>query len=192
VTNEIGELRNMRDYSYRLLDEVIADDNLKDRRDEAKQLREDVAKRWDSITNMVEMAMRGANHPVVSYLIKAGQDAHKQYQRDNCDAYEFSTGSRIADCIKATGETCTVIELKPNNSNAISKGNTQLRDQLHDLNEAVKNADSSLIKDLINKKSDFAKCKRFEGRIDCYTLCPVLNEKGEYREANPDWKKDCS
>ena len=118
--------------------------------------------------------------------------AHKQYQRDNCDAAEFSTGSRIADCIKATGETCTVIELKPNNSNAISKGNTQLRDQLRDLNEAVKNPDSSLIKDLIYKKSDFAKCKRFEGRIDCYTLCPVLGEKGEYREANPDWKKDCS
>jgi hypothetical protein len=45
---------------------------------------------------------------------------------------------------------------------------------------------------LIDKKGDFAKCKNFEGRVDCYKLCPDINEDNEFREIRVDWKKDCS
>lgn len=71
---------------------MIADDNLKDKRDEAKQLREEVSKRWDSITMMAERAMKGANHPLVSFLIKEGQGAHRDRERD-CDASELTLDS---------------------------------------------------------------------------------------------------
>jgi hypothetical protein len=191
VNSQLGELRNVRDQSYRLLDDVVADEASKDKRDEAKQMKDDVQKRWDSIEKMAENAMRGANNPLVSFMIRAGQDAHKDYQR-NCDAAEVPTGSRIADCVMADGETCLVIELKPDNSRAISRGKTQLKDQVDDLNAELKKPDSSIIKNLIGKDSDLAKCKRFEGRIDCYKLCPDVSEDGTYREARADWKKDCS
>jgi hypothetical protein len=120
VNSKFEDLRHARDYAYRLIDDVIVDDNLKDKRDEAKQLREDVGKRWDSITMMAERAMKGANHPLVSFLIKEGQDAHKDRQRD-CQASEFTldSGKRV-DCIMASGETCLIIEFKPNNSRAVS------------------------------------------------------------------------
>lgn len=191
VNGQLAELRDVRDKAVRLLDDVIADEALRDRHSEAKDLKDDVSKRWDSIEKMAERAMRGGNHPLVSFLSRAGQDAHKDYQR-NCDAAEISTGSRVADCVMATGETCLVIELKPSNSKAISKGKAQLKDQVSDLNSELQKPDSSIIRTLVEKDSDFAKCKRFEGRIDCYRLCPDVNEDGDYREDRPDWKKDCS
>lgn len=192
VTSKFEDLRHSRDYAYRLIDDVIADDNLKDKRDEAKQLREEVSKRWDSITNMSERAMRGANHPLVSFLIKEGQDAHKDKQ-GGCHASEFTldSGKRV-DCIMASGETCLVIEFKPENSRAVSAGANQARGYATELNNELKNKDSSVIKKLIGIKSDFEKCKQFAFRVDCYRLCPKIDDNGEFQEAHPDWKRDCT
>ncbi len=116
VNSQLGDLRNVRDNANRLLDDVISDDNLKDKRDDAKALKDDVQKRWDSIEKMAEHAMRGANHPLVSFLIRSGQDAHKQ-REESCDASELvlDSGKKV-DCLMATGESCLIIELKPNNS----------------------------------------------------------------------------
>ena len=63
--------------------------------------------------NMAERAVKGANHPLVSFFIKEGQDAHKDKQ-NGCNASEFTldSGKRV-DCIMASGETCLVIEFKP-------------------------------------------------------------------------------
>ncbi len=192
VNSKYEDLRHARDYAYRLLDDVIADDNLKDKRDEAKQVREEVSKRWDSITNMAERAMKGANQPLVSFLIKEGQDAHKDKQ-SGCNASEFTldSGKRV-DCIMASGETCLVIEFKPENSRAVSAGANQARGYATELNNELKNKDSSVIKKLINIKSDFEKCKQFTYRVDCYRLCPKIDENDDFQEAHPDWKRDCT
>lgn len=92
----------------------------------------------------------------------------------------------------ATGETCTVIEFKPDNSRAISRGRDQYGRYVRELNDELKKADSSIMKRLIDKNADFGKCKRFEGRVDCYKLCPSVNSDGSIREQNADWRKDCS
>lgn len=92
----------------------------------------------------------------------------------------------------ASGETCLVIELKPDNSRAVSNGVAQARGYASELNAELKQKDSSVIKKLIGIKGDFEKCRQFTYRVDCYKLCPSIDENGEFREAHPDWKKDCS
>jgi hypothetical protein len=92
----------------------------------------------------------------------------------------------------ATGETCTVIEFKPNNSRSIGKGIEQYRRYVQELNEELKKPGSGLIKKLIDTRSDFAKCKAFVGRVDCYKLCPEINDENEFREVSAYWSKDCS
>lgn len=52
VSSELSNLRSIRDAAYRLLDDVLADDSLKDRHSEAKQLKDDVQSRWNSIERM--------------------------------------------------------------------------------------------------------------------------------------------
>lgn len=190
VNDKLSDLERVRNDANKLLDDVISDDNLKDNRDDAKRIKEDVSTRWDSIERM-SRSLRGANHPVVAFMLTQGRQAHSDRQRD-CDATEVVLDSGRADCLMATGETCSVIGFKPQNSRAISGGTDQYRRYVRDLNEQLKKPGSDVIKKLIDKKGDFAKCKNFEGRVDCYKLCPDINEDNEFREIRVDWKKDCS
>lgn len=190
VGDKMSELERLRDDANRLLDDVINDDNLKGNRDDAKRLKDDVGERWASIERM-SRSLRGANHPVVAFMLDQGQRAHKDRAHD-CHASEITLSSGRADCVMATGETCTVIELKPNNSRAIRKGIDQYRQYVRDLNEELKKPGSDVIKKLIDTRSDFAKCKSFEGRVDCYKLCPEVNDDNEFREVSAYWSKDCT
>lgn len=182
VSDKMSELERLRDDTNKALDAVIGDDSLKSNRDDAKRLKDDVAERWSVIERMSK-SLRGANHPVVGFMLDQGQRVHKDRQY-NCHASEVVLPSGRADCLMATGETCTVIELKPNNSRAIGKGKDQARRYRDDLNEELKKPNSDVIKKLIDAKSDFAKCKRFEERVDCYKLCPDVNEDNEFREVS--------
>lgn len=196
VGSELSSLERTRDDAYKAIDEVLSDSELKDRHDAAKRLRDEVADRWKSIENMAKNAMRGGNHPIVSFMALKGIEEHQNYQRNssNCHAYEIETGSRRADCLRTDGDTCYVIELKPNNSRAISKGNQQARDSVTDLNKEVtkmlKGEGSKVMQELISKRSDFAKCKEWRAKLRCYTLCPEVNDEGEYRENSARWD-DC-
>jgi len=197
VRSELSNLERVRDDANKMLDEVIADDNLKDKQESAKSLKEDVAARWRSIEKMAANSMRGGNHPLVSYLSLRGIQEHKDYEHNssNCDAYEVATGRRKADCLRASGgETCYVIELKPNNSAARSKGETQAREAAQDLNKEldkmVKGEGSTIMQELIHNHDDFSRCKRFEPKLRCYTLCPDIDDDSGYSEGSARWE-DC-
>lgn len=136
-------------------------------------------------------SLRGSNHPVVAFMLDQGQRVHKDRQQE-CHASEVTLPSGRADCLMATGETCIVIELKPSSSRAVTRGTSQARAYRDDLNNELKKPGSDIIKDLIRRKSDFAACKGFDFRVDCYTLCPDINENNEFREVRADWHKDCS
>lgn len=194
VKGKVTELEGMRDDAYRAIDEVVADEELASNHDSAKRLREEVDNRWKSIQNMVNNAMRGGNHPLISYLSLKGIEEHQRYQQSssNCDAYEFETGTRRADCLRAEGDTCYVIELKPNNARAKSIGERQAIDSRDDLRrELEKGADQSdVLKRLFEKNSKFKECKRWEKKLRCYSLCPEINEEGDYIEGSVRWE-DC-
>jgi len=189
VREKHSSLERARDDALRAIDNVLSDENLKDNHSDARSLKEDVKTRWESIEKMT-LRLRGANHPVVSWMLDQGNRAHVDRQY-SCDAKEISLNSGRLDCAMATGETCTVVELKPDNSNAISKGRDQARRYREDLNEELKKPDSSYIGKLIAADRDFANCKRFESRVDCYTLCPAVDENGDHREVSASWRKDC-
>jgi hypothetical protein len=196
VRGELSTLERMRDDAYKAIDEVVADQDLKSNHDSAKRLRDEVADRWKTIENMAKNAMRGGNHPLVSYMALKGIEEHQRYQQNssNCHAYEIETGSRRADCLRADGDTCYVVELKPKNSRAISKGNRQAQDSADDLNKEVakmaKGEGSRVMQDLISRRSDFGKCKLWKPKLKCYTLCPDVNDEGEFREESARWD-DC-
>ncbi|NKB16825.1 MAG: hypothetical protein HC774_08210 [Sphingomonadales bacterium] len=196
VSSDLSYLERMRDEAYRYIDEVLGDAELKDKHDSAKRLREELAERWKSIENMAKNAMRGGNHPIVSFMALKGIEEHQNYQRNssNCHAYEFETGSRRADCLRADGDTCYVVELKPRNSRAIGSGMRQAQDSVDDLSKELakmaKGEGSRVMQDLISKRSDFGKCKQWQRKVRCYTLCPEVNDEGEFRESSARWD-DC-
>jgi hypothetical protein len=40
------------------------------------------------------------------------------------------------------------------------------------------------------ENSRFAECKEFVPKMKCYTLCPEINDDGEFRLTSVDWR-DC-
>ncbi len=187
VDDKFDDLKDLRDETLKKLDEVLADEALKDRHSDAKTSKEDVQRRWETIDRMTR-SIRGKNHPVVGYLIDRGNEEHRKRQTSSsyCDVDEYTgLSSGRPDCIRASD--CTVVELKPDNRKAISKGDRQARGYAQELNDS---ADKR--KKLAEKDSDFAKCQSFRYEVQCYKLCPDIDsETNEMKSASASWRSGC-
>ncbi|HEY4244431.1 MAG TPA: hypothetical protein VGM88_31675 [Kofleriaceae bacterium] len=186
VSDKYDSLQRERDDALHALDYVISDDALRDQRSDAQSLRDDVNKRWDTIDRMTR-SIRGKNHPVVRFLVDEGNRAHTDRQSSSsyCTVSEFSMDSGRADCIYASN--CTVIELKPDNSRAISKGKDQAQRYANELNNK-----KDTRKKLVDKSSDFSKCEKFDFRVDCYKLCPDIDtDTNEMKSTSVSWRTGC-
>ena len=187
VNNELSKIERLKDEANAALDKVLADPSLKDKYDKARELKEKVKNTWESIQKMTT-SLRGSNHPVVSYMLETGQKAHQDYQTNssNCQAYEWTTSAGRADCLYApSGEVCLVIELKPDNSRALSMGRGQARGYA----DALNNNPQELEK-LKNDKSAFKNCKSFVPKVRLYKLCPEIDDNGEFRSVSVSWRED--
>ena len=71
--DQVDAFKVMLEETDQKLDKVIANDDFKGQRDEAKQLRQRVNDLFDRIDRMTQ-TIRGGNHPVLAFMRKAGQD----------------------------------------------------------------------------------------------------------------------
>jgi hypothetical protein len=184
VSREYDRLKDLKEDTNRRLDDVISDENLKDNQSDAKSYKDEVNRRWETIERMTR-SIRGKNHPVVRYLVDEGNRAHKDRQGSSsyCDVAEWSVGGGRADCIRASD--CTVVELKPDNSRAISRGQGQARGYSDALNRSADERAK-----LAREKSAFAKCDKYESEVWCYKLCPEIeSDTNEMRSTSTSWRK---
>lgn len=188
VTYEFDKLKREKDDALATIAAVMNDAAFREKHSRAGQFKQRVEETWDSVHRMTEK-VRGANHPVVSYMLETGQQAHRDRQSNSsyCHEAEFSMDSGRADCLYASGSSCDVVELKPKNNKAVSKGRDQVRRYERELN----GPDSSARRRLIERNSRFKDCKSFESRVDCYKLCPDIDENGEFRSVSIDWSTGC-
>ena len=187
IDHKYESLEDVKEEAIKKLEDVMSDDSLKDKQSDARSLKDDVQKWWDTIDRMTR-SIRGKNHPVVRYLIEEGNRAHRDRQGSSsyCTVSEFSMDSGRADCIYAS--SCMVIELKPDNSRAIDKGKSQARRYAEELNSKPDTR-----KKLIEKSSDFKKCEKFDYRVDCYKLCPDIDaDTNEMKSTSLSWRTGCS
>lgn len=176
VVDEVDKARKRMEEALTMLDGVLKDPTLADKHGAAEELKNQVNKTWESIDRM-SSSVRGANHPVVAYMIDKGVELHQTRQR-GCEVSEFDTGNGFADCIRTS---CDIIEFKPDNSRSKSKGQEQLQRYQRGLQ------DQSVRDRLNSKNSDFAKCTQFRLTIEAYTLCPVIDDQGEFRDTSATW-----
>lgn len=112
----------------------------------------------NSIQNVLNNELKGANDPEVRAQMELGKLEHKRIQADGgkCDESEITIpgASKRIDCVKE----CTIYEIKPNNSKAINKG----KDQAADYKRAVQ------------EYFEYDKTKvneRFSGRMKVFLSC---------------------
>jgi hypothetical protein len=185
VNYEYEKLKTLESDTLVKLRKVIEDDNYKERKSKAEDYKREVEETWNSVERMT-VSLRGSNNPVVSYMLDQGKEAHKNYQgsSSNCTEAEWTIGNLRIDCLYASGSSCDVIELKPDNSRAISKGRGQLQDYVEGLSKPEE------LKRLQERNSKFSECKEFAPKLKCYTLCPEITDEGEFRSTSVNWR-DC-
>jgi hypothetical protein len=189
INDKLGELeRNERD-ALDALEQVERDDKLKDRQSDARSLASDVKSRWDKVKDLTR-GVRDSRHPVVDFMLSRGESArHDQMAR--CDAKDVSLSWGHAECVLARGDTCTVVSLTADSSRAISKGRDRASRSRSTLDDELKKPASDVMKQLIDRNHEFAKCKRFEVRVDCYKLCPDIGDDNRNSEPGPSWRQGC-
>jgi hypothetical protein len=152
--------------------------------DKLEDFAKDVSTKWGSIEKMTK-GIRGGNHPVVGWLMEIGQAAHEDRQESSrFHATEFVVGSagRI-DCLIANGSELLVVELKPCNTKATQKGITQLKKYIKELQARW----STYKSQLVSKNAKFSGVTKISGRCDCYTICPEINDDGEFEKGYIKW-----
>ncbi len=170
-------LQSHRDQMLNELDQLINDS--KDQSLPAFKRR--VVEYLNPLGPIVDNEMRGANNPKVQAYIQVGKDQHKSMQ-SSCDVAEaeLANGKRL-DCVKS----CKVIEFKPNNSGAVSKGTEQVleyKEQLEKMYEARRLSGNSMftgkfapLQNCQDPKEPTAADKPklvLETAVETYTFCP--------------------
>jgi hypothetical protein len=140
---------------------------------------------WGRIERMKER-VRAGNNPVTTLTNVIGKDAHNVYQNDNDNKglREFPVASGKIDFVMNADNGCIVVEVKPNNYKAISKGRGQVNGYTDDLNT---NRSDSFNK-LVSQDEKFKDCEgKFKPLIVCYTYCPEVLMDGEIRSTSYKW-----
>ncbi len=184
------DLERLRDEVYRMISDVNNDDKLRNDHSDASRLKSDMEHKWDELQKIMR-GFHDSTHPAVERIIKAGDSAHHDHL-SRCDARDVDAGSHRAECLIASGETCTVMAIAPDNSNGIRKAYDRAKDQARYLSDELGKKDSYAIKHLIDSKSSFKSCKKFEAKVDCFKVCPSVSDDGEIRESSADWRSSCS
>jgi hypothetical protein len=191
INDKYSELERLeRDAVDKL--EHIDDKDHKDHKDEARRLVDEVKSRWSKIGDVTHDARNGNDH-LVEYMKNGSRALHEH--TNHCDAKDISLDAGHAMCLVASGDTCKVVEMSADSSNAISKARdraSRYKSQLErEVERKEKGEGSDVLKRLISSRSDFAMCKRFETRIDCYKQCPEIDSDNRVRESSPNWREGC-
>lgn len=184
VRSEYDKTERRKNEAVAMLKAVIADQRFESKRSDAERLKSEVEEKWKAIDRMWDL-LRGSNHPVVSFMLDKGKE-EDEYRKGRCTAAQVDTGNGFADCVGYDGNACLIVEFKPNNSRAISKGLQQLKDYKAGLEN-----NQSKRQDLNNKSSSFATCSKFDTRVDCYRLCPQIDSDGNFRSTSAEWSTNC-
>jgi hypothetical protein len=186
VADKFNEAERSERDAVDSLDRVINDDNLKSNHDEARRLQSDIKSGWDKIKDQTRDIRERASSIVDGFV--RDSDSAKRDHQSRCDARDISLDAGHAECLKATGgETCLVIEFAPDDSSSISRA----RDRASRFRSQLERFDGNLVKQLIDKKSDFAKCKHYEAHVDCYRACPDVSDDGQIRSHSTNWREGC-
>jgi hypothetical protein len=119
--------------------------------------------------------------PVIDYIIRHGDSARSDHT-SRCNERSLSLDGGRVSCLINGSDTCTVVEIAFDNSTSISKA----RDRASRAKESVEH---ELKRQQPN--SAVAKCKRVETRVDCYKLCPDVDDNGKFRESSASWRERC-
>ena len=149
----------------------------------AQRSAKDITGVMASLQRLLDNELGGANDPEFRAKMETGKNEHKRIQSDSskCTASELTFGSRRVDCIRVSGSTCYVVEIKPNNSGAQARGKEQIEDGIEEIEKALRGVKKR--DELKDKLEVFRSCfdeasqtAKLEPELRVYEYCPPEGE----------------
>ncbi len=149
----------------------------------ATKLQTETQKTVNSVNNILKSELNGSNDPEIRARMETGKNEHKRIQADSskCTMSEVTFGSRRVDCIRVDGNNCYVVEIKPNNSKAITKGEKQVEDGIGEIRKLL--AGKAKKVELTEKLEVFRSCfdesvreANLKREVRVYEYCPPEGE----------------
>jgi hypothetical protein len=158
----------------------VANDYKDNNHSDASSLISDLKSRKDKAHDQSRDLLNGAS--VIDYIMRKS-DSAKSDHRSRCSAHDLSLNGGSVPCIVQESDTCTVLEVAFDNSDSISHARDRARRDKDILESELKRQSPS---------SSVSKCKKVETRVDCYKVCPDVDDDGKYRESSASWRERCS
>jgi hypothetical protein len=158
----------------------IANDYNDANHSEASSLLSDLKSRRDKLDDQTRDLSNGTP-AVVDYIMRKSESTRNDH-RSACNFRGLSLNGGTVNCLNASSDTCTVVELAFDNSNSISAARDRASRAKGVVESELKRSSPS---------TTVSKCKRVETRVDCYKLCPDIDDDGKFREVSPSWRQGC-
>jgi uncharacterized protein YjgD (DUF1641 family) len=118
-----------------------------------------------------ETILKGANNPMIRTYMEVGKRKHDELTT-GCTANEYPVGGGRIDCLNIDDGHCDVIEIKPNNADAVKKGWEQIDKYRQAIEEMFK---SGTLKELLKRCVDDGKLN-VDYQVKTYEFCPSPEE----------------
>jgi hypothetical protein len=166
------------------------DDKLKKFKGPAK-VRDGLTWNRENLEKLKNYELAGSNNPKIRTKMEYGKKRHDELEASLCSGDNYAelqisstdcsnsirpnSGCR-ADCVQV-GSTCTVIEVKPNNPDAISQGDAQRTDYENGIRAWYKRDKEDLFKNYKNlMQCEHDNQLQINSRLELYDFCPDTSE----------------
>ncbi len=161
--------------------EPIANDYKDNNHSDANSLISDLKSRKDKAHDQSRDLLNGAS--VIDYIVRKSESARNDH-RSRCSSHDLSLDGGTVPCMDLETHTPTGPAVAFHNSDSISHARDRARRDKDILEAELKRQSPS---------SSVSKCKKVETRVDCFKVCPDVDDDGkEYRESSASWRERCS
>jgi hypothetical protein len=147
----------------------------------ATKLREAIERTERGMFGILSDELKGRNDVEVRTFIEVGKNEHKRIQADSskCEVSEITVPgeSMRLDCVRVSSGTCFIVEIKPNNSAAQSRGRSRLDEYLAAVRKRFESSKDRIDSAFTDKMAIFKRCVAdgrisLEAELRVYDFCP--------------------
>nr|HEX4318338.1 hypothetical protein [Kofleriaceae bacterium] len=159
----------------------IANDSEDANHSNANDLISELEHRRDAIDDQTR-AIADGRPPVIDYIMRQSESARGSHA-SSCSSREVSLDGGTVPCIVMDSDTCTVVEVAFDNDRSIDKARERAGRERSWIEHEIQRE---------SPPSSVANCKKVQTRVDCYKVCPDIDNDGTFREVSPSWRDRCS
>lgn len=179
IEDKVDDFHHKTDDAITAL-QPIADDSDDGNHDQASRLIDDLREGRRHLDELTQPIMDG-RPPVIDYIVRQSDSARSEH-RSQCSSRDVYLDGGTVPCIVEGYDGCTVLEVAFDNDRSLDKARDRAEREKEWVEREVKKDSPS---------SAVAKCKTVTAQVDCFKVCPDIDNDGQFRDSGASWRERC-